>query len=120
MERLNISRSMLAERTGLSLKQVNNILAGITANPREETITRIAGVLGVQWRTLLEEHEGPPQETGEGSAAVQTTVDRFMETSNDWTPDELQRRLELEIKKLPPDRIQNADIVRIIFLRPKK
>lgn len=36
MERQNISRSALAKRAGLSPKQVNNILDGITAEPRRK------------------------------------------------------------------------------------
>jgi transcriptional regulator with XRE-family HTH domain len=120
MDSQNISKTELARVTGLSLKQIHNILNRIS-NPREDTIIRIAAALGVRWRTLLEEHEGEPQETGQVGVgtAVQTTVDVLVETSADLDPAELERRLMSAIKKLGPERSKIADIIRIIMLRPE-
>jgi transcriptional regulator with XRE-family HTH domain len=117
MDQLNISKSKLAKQARLTLKQVNNILSKKN-NPREDTIVRIATVLGVRWRTLLEVHEGPPEETGEGGVSVaMMTVDLIIETSDDMAPEELQRRLEAALRKLGPNRMMAADIIRIVKLR---
>jgi hypothetical protein len=75
------------------------------------------GHLKVMKVATLEERDGVPQKASEGGVAVLSTVDLILETSDDPAPDELQRRLEVAIRRLGPTRIKNADIIRVVKLR---
>lgn len=120
MDNQNISVAELARRTRISHKQIKNVLDGVTKKSRQDTITRIAAALGVRWRTIVEDYDGPVEKADEGGGvAVQTTVDLFIETSDDLPPEEVQRRLQAAMRKAGSERIKSADIIRIIKLRPK-
>lgn len=119
MEDLQISKTELARRTGISLRQINNILKGEN-DPREDSIVRIAAALGVKWRSLLAKHEGPPTpigDSGSGGIAQKTTTDLLIETRNGPSPEELDRRLQLAFQKAGHALRNGAHVIRIIPLK---
>lgn len=114
MHHQNISKAELVRRARMSVKQVRNILAKRN-NPTEDTLTRIASVLGVKWRTLLGEHDGPPEQASEdGGMAVKTTTDVIIRMSDTISPEEARQRL---IQRLTDRQIRSSDIIRITILR---
>jgi DNA-binding Xre family transcriptional regulator len=56
MDERRISQAALARACEMSTKGVQNILNKVN-DPRQETLKRIAQVLGVEWRTFLESYD---------------------------------------------------------------
>jgi transcriptional regulator with XRE-family HTH domain len=115
MDQHNISRSELARRSGISPRQIANIL-NRKNDPREDSITRIASALGVKWRTLLAGHEGQPEEMvdDEVSRLATTRTVLTVRMKKGISPDEAKRVLT---QRLTEHHIQVSDIIQITILR---
>src|SRR5262249_8832613 len=117
MHAQNISKSELSRRTGITVKQIRNILDK-RSHPREDTIARIASVLGVQWHVFPDDYAGELQSADEqGGVAVKTTVDMLITTSEDITAEELRDRIVKALLKAGDNRLEAADVIRIIKMR---
>jgi transcriptional regulator with XRE-family HTH domain len=116
MEDRNISHAALARAVRMSKKAIQNILNKVS-QPYEDNLVRIAAVLGVKWRTLVEGYEGDPQDAAPPSGVVAgTTVDILVNIRNDDIRD-------AELVKLLMDKLTKAvgiaDVIRVVILRDK-
>lgn len=114
MKEKNISRSELARRTRMSLKQIKNILDYKTLCPREDTITSIAIALGVKAYTLYEDYEGEVEKTDDGGVAVKTKTTMFLPLKDGVSPEQAREKL---IKMLTARQIAASDEIIITILR---
>ena len=63
MKQANMGNKELAEKAGIPLRTLNNILYGITTNPTVTAITGIAHALGCTIDELVEDMENPDRLT---------------------------------------------------------
>jgi transcriptional regulator with XRE-family HTH domain len=118
LEERNISQAELARAVGMSKKGIQNILNKVN-DPREETLIRIASILGVKWKTLLDEFDGEIEEIGEGEGgiATKTTVDLLLDMRRPgMTPEKAAQFLLSKLGKS----IDMADVIRVVILRPEE
>lgn len=114
MDLRNLSKSALAGRAGVDVRTIRNMLQKKN-DPTEETLIQVARALGVQRRMLVQDEQGDTKpQYEEGGVSVKTTVDLLIQTSEDLTPQELQKRLETALQKAGHKRLDVADIIRII------
>ena len=114
MEDRNISQGAMAKAIRMSKKTVQNILNN-ESDPYEETLVKIAAVLGVKWRTLVDSYNDEEEENvAHGGVATKTTVDLIIDIRTDgMTPEKAKEFLLNKLSKS----IDLADVIRVIILR---
>jgi len=110
----NISRSELAKRTKITLKQINNILDGRN-QPREVNLTRIASILGVKAHTLLLSYTGKPESIGTDNVLdVTTTTAIIVHMKDDISPEQGK---ELLFRRLTEKQVKDSNTIIFTIIR---